>query len=112
MTVTFEAKVDDLDPSHPAVTTLPYAEAAVRQIVAQAIGYGSACWEDLEGAGVFQSDDAAAGVEAAVAAIIDATNLGEPNLGCATTAELREELACRDAAGPPSSDDNYRTVDA
>ncbi len=108
--VTNELADIQLDPAHPAVTPLPYAEAAIRKAVALAVGRGSTCWSDMAGTGVFDDQAALEVVEVTVAAIIDAVELGHPHLGCATTAQVREELDCRLRFGAPHSDDDYRTV--
>lgn len=47
----------------------PYRE--LQRIVGEAVGAGSTCWEDLNGAGIFQSSEAAKVVEDALAEIMD-----------------------------------------
>ncbi|QPX62631.1 hypothetical protein SEA_WOLLYPOG_82 [Arthrobacter phage Wollypog] len=47
----------------------PQSKDKAHSIVAEAIGAGSACWENLEDAGVFQSERAAAVVDAAMEAL-------------------------------------------
>ncbi len=102
-------KPDELPYAADLTTRLPYAESELRERIALAVGYASACWENLAGAGVFESDRARACVDDLTANVIRLTRLGEAHLGCATTAELREELEARERLGHTA--DDYRTAD-
>lgn len=77
------------------VTRLPETETALRTEVFQALGTASVCWLPNTGDAEFDSTRAAELGETLVSSIIELTGLGEPNLGCATTAELIEELIAR-----------------
>lgn len=92
------------------------AKAETRsEVLGLALGRASSCWDNLAGAGVFQSDEAKATLEACEARLRE---LDQPLLGLATTAELINELAARWKMLQYSITEdvqkflNYRTVDA
>jgi hypothetical protein len=101
--------VEELPYAKELVTCLPYAESRLRQTCTIAIGAGSACWDTLEGAGVFQSERAVEITKKLIDEIIEITAFGKANLGCATTQELADELQCRVSLG--HIDPGYKTVD-
>lgn len=94
-------------------TDLPHTRAKLREVIGQAIGTASMCWENPAGAGVFDSVRASALVEDVLAKVEDLTSMNDPSLGLATTARLVEELATRVRLHDPigSFAPNYRTVD-
>lgn len=100
--------VEHLPYAPDLVTALPYAESELRQRVALAVGAASACWDNLEGAGVFESERARAIADDLAANVLRLTGMGAGQLGCATTAELRAELEVRERLG--HTDPGYRTV--
>jgi hypothetical protein len=77
-----------------------------REAVFQAVGAASACWDNLEGAGVFESEKAKDIGEELMGWV------NRPRLGCATTRELIAELEARAdvAATVGESWPDYRTV--
>lgn len=89
-------------------TCLPYAESQLREKIYQAVGAASACWENLEGAGVFESNRAKKVGDDLVEDVLRITRLGEPSLGCATTDQLLKELKVRISLGHGGLD--YSTV--
>ena len=95
---------ENLPYARELVTDLPYAESELRERIGLAIGAASACWENLAGAGVFESDRAKAIADDLTANVLRLTTLGAPSLGCATTGEVLAELAGR------AGDLDYRTV--
>lgn len=66
--------------------------------VGQALGYASACWENLSGAGVFKSDECREALDSLVDWLRGEIREHERNsalLGLATTGELLDELRAR-----------------
>lgn len=104
----FNVPVEHLPYAKDLTTRMPYAESEVRVRITEAIGAGSACWDNLAGAGVFESERAAAIADDVIAHVLRLTGLGEPHLGCATNGELLEELRVRASNGHGHID--YRTV--
>lgn len=104
----FAVPVEHLPYAKDLTTRLPYTEAELRVRIAEAIGAGSSCWDNLAGAGVFESERAAAIAEDLIAHVLRLTGLGEANLGCATNGEMLEELRVRAELGHGSID--YRTI--
>lgn len=100
---------EDLPYAKDLVTVLPYTESLLREKVFQAIGAASSCWDNLSGAGVFESELAAKVGEELMKDIIGLTRLGQASLGCATNKELETELHTRAQFGHTEPD--YRTVD-
>jgi hypothetical protein len=76
------------------------------EAVFQAVGAASACWENLEGAGVFQSDRAKEIGEELMGWV------NRPRLGYATTKELIDELSARADVDQSIGEawPNYKTV--
>lgn len=72
-------------------------EDVLATTVGQALGYASACWDNLEGAGVFRSTEC----RQALDSLLDwlrpqvRPDADKPRLGLATTRELLEELRAR-----------------
>lgn len=108
-TTTDHTPVEHLPYAKDLVTRLPYAESELRERIVTAIGAGSSCWENLAGAGVFESERAVEVANDLTAHVLRLTNLGEPALGCATTAQLLDELRTRLEVGLGGLD--YRPVD-
>lgn len=104
--ITRELANVELDPSRPATTRAPYAEAMIRKAVALAVGAGSVAWDDMTGTGVFHDDEARNIVDVTTAELVAHLGIGRAHLGHASTAELASELASR---GPWSRAD-YRTT--
>lgn len=50
----------------------------VEEVVGQAVGAGSVCWENVRAAGVFQSDEAARIVQEALARLAELTGVTTP----------------------------------
>jgi hypothetical protein len=75
----------EFQPEHDG--SLPLATA-----VFQALGAASACWDNLEGAGVFESERARAVGDALLAFLREQER---PLLGLATTRQLLDELRTR-----------------
>lgn len=95
---------------HKELTTcLPYAESELRTKISLAVGAASACWDNLSGAGVFESERASQIAKDLCEEVIAITKMGKPSLGCATTAQLLEELRARVETGHGGLD--YKTVD-
>lgn len=90
------------------MTCLPYTESELRVKITEAIGAGSACWDNLRGAGVFESERAAQVAQTLIGDVLKLTKLGEANLGLATNAELTAELEARQRMG--HTDPEYRTL--
>lgn len=90
-------------------TCLPRTESELRVKIAESVGAASSCWENLSGAGVFESERAKKIAEDLTDDVLRLTRLGEPSLGCATTAQLLEELSSRIQVHSDLM--NYRTVD-
>lgn len=65
----------------------------LNELVFQALGAASMCWETPEGAGVFDSTRAKAIGDEVVARLRAREN--EPRLGCATTRQLLDEITTR-----------------
>lgn len=105
----YDVPVEHLPYSRELKTRLPYAESKIRVKITEAVGAASACWENLSGAGTFESDRAKKIAEDLIEEVLDITHLGEPSLGCATTAQLLEELRARIQLHGDLMD--YRTVD-
>lgn len=101
----FNVPAEHLPYANKLTTRLPYAESELRVRITEAIGAASSCWENLAGAGVFDSGRAAAIADDVIAEVLRLTQLGEPSLGCATTGQLIDELRAR--AGDP----DYRSID-
>lgn len=101
--------VEHLPFANELVTRLPYAESALRERITGAVGAASTCWGNLDGAGVFDSERAAEIARELIDDVLKTTHMGEPNLGCATTKEIAEELLTRVSLG--HADPDYRTVD-
>ena len=101
--------VEHLPYAKDLVTCLPYAESRLRQMVAEAVGAASACWDNLEGAGTFKSEKAVEINDKLIKDILEVTSMGEANLGCATTGQLLKEVSTRIEVG--HLDFDYRTVD-
>lgn len=78
----------------------------LEEVVGQAIGAASVCWESMEGTGIFQEDRARQIVDDVLDWI--KTEYIKPNLGMATTRDLISELAARAEVHGYA---NYRTVD-
>ena len=105
----FAVPVEHLPFANELTTRLPYTESELRTRVMQAIGAASACWDNLEGAGVFISERAADIGDDLIEHVLRLTTLGEPALGCATNAQLITELETRMRLGHGHLD--YRTAD-
>jgi hypothetical protein len=101
---------------------LPETDESLREAVYTAVGAASACWENMftdkrnpdgtrieTNAGVFQDDRAREVAEDLLMRIKVLTGLGEPHLGLATNAQLREELKAREETG--NVEDDYRTLE-
>lgn len=101
--------VEDLPYAKELVTKLPYAESELRTTITQAIGAASTCWDNLMGAGVFESERAGEIAKELIGKVIHVTGFGEPSLGLATNAELENELKVRKEMG--FTDPEYRTMD-
>lgn len=54
------------DAGRVALEAMRRGEDPLETVVGQLVGYASACWEDLSGAGVFESDRAAVALESTV----------------------------------------------
>lgn len=93
--------VDQLPYAKELKTGLPYTESKLRVKITEAIGAGSACWDNLEGAGIFESTKAKQIAENLINDVLELTALGAPCLGCATTAQLLEELRSRIETSEP-----------
>jgi hypothetical protein len=93
------------------VTPSPVPESveSLTNVVYQAVGAASTCWESLSDTGVFQEDRARAVAEDLLEKIHVFTRYDTPSLGLATNAELREELRVREEMG--FTDDDYRTLE-
>lgn len=65
----------------------------LEELVFQALGAASTCWESPEDAGVFDSTRCKEVGEELLEALRLMMNV--PRLGCATTLELADELRCR-----------------
>lgn len=102
--------VEHLPYASELTTRLPYTESALRERIAQAVGAASTCWENLYGAGVFDSERAGTVCAELTADVLRLTKLGEPSLGCATTGELLDELRTRVELSHPGL--TYRTADS
>jgi hypothetical protein len=114
MTTTEHVPVDHLPHAKDLVTPLPYAESELRTRIAEAIGAATSCWENLGGAGVFDSSRAGQICDDLTAHVLRLTGMGNPSLGCATTKELIDELASRASVSETIGEDwpKYRTVDS
>lgn len=91
------------------ISPLPEAEQSLREVVYIAMGAASVCWDNPAGAGVFREDVATQVAEDLLMKVKVITSFGEPSLGLATNAELREELQVRADLG--HGDDQYRTME-
>lgn len=82
----------------------------IEEVVGQAVGAASVCWESMEGTGVFDDARARQIVEDVLMFIKGYTYdlANKPNLGLATTGTLLEELSARARLG---GYDTHRTVD-
>lgn len=72
-----------------------HGNESLEEAVFQAFGFASSCWENVERAGVFQSDLAKEAAEELIAHIKRLSVPTEPSLGLATTKQLLEELEAR-----------------
>jgi len=87
---------------------LPYHAIQVRQVVTEAIGHASMCWQPTP-TGVFDSEQAMRVTESLLDQVISLLAALHANLGMATTKDLVAELAARAArAGDPE----YRTIES
>lgn len=84
--------------------TMPATAADLRELVFTALGTASTCWENVAGAGVFDSTRAAELGEELVTRIKGLLGWGEPHLGFATTRELIAELHARANVGAVSGE--------
>lgn len=104
----FDVPCEHLPYAQELKTRLPYTESKLRVKIGEAVGAASACWDNLEGAGVFKSERASEIATNLIEDVLELTRLGEPSLGCATTQELLDELQTRIAL---HGNLDYRTVD-
>lgn len=88
---------------------LPETHESLVSVVYQAVGAASVCWENMSGTGVFDDVRAREVAEDLLEKISVFTGLGEPHLGLATNAQLREELRVREEMG--HTDDDYQTLE-
>lgn len=79
----------------------------IEDVIGQAVGAGSVCWQSMDETGLFDVVRASMIVDEVVD-WIKTTYQAEPNLGLATTSELLTELLARAEIG---GYDQYRTVD-
>jgi len=83
-----------------ALEVLPHTMEALTERIREAVGEASVCWDGGR-SGVFDSDRALGVSERLLLDVVEMTALGRPSLGCATTAELLDELKARiDVCGP------------
>lgn len=87
-------------------------EDVLSTVVVQAMGYASACWDNLQGAGVFRSDEAREAADSLVEWL--EAHAVQPNLGYATTGDLIAELHARAQVSDVIGEQwpRYRTVDS
>jgi hypothetical protein len=93
-----------------AHSALPEANESLTEAVYQAIiGWGSVCWSDMSGTGVFDVVKAREAAEDLLMRVKVITGFGDPHLGLATNAQLREEMRAREEMG--HTEDDYRTLE-
>ena len=86
-------------PLEQAGTRTPAALEELRRIVGEAVGAASACWDNLDGAGTFQSEQALKVADRLLEDVVRVTALGLPSLGLATTEQLLDEICARIVIG-------------
>lgn len=96
---------EEVGPGNP---NLPLTEGALTEAVFVAPGAASTCWENVKGAGVFESTRAKEIGEKLVKDVKSITAFGLPSLGLATNMQLLDELQCRFRMG--HTDAEYRAV--
>ena len=62
--MTTQTQEKPFDPAQIAARAVEDGEDPLHTVIGQLAGYASACWETLEGAGVFQSTEAGVAVDA------------------------------------------------
>lgn len=95
-----------------AAMRFPHTVQSLANEIYQGLGAASTCWDNIGAAGTFDSTHCKEIGDKLFAFILEKTGLGEPNLGCATTEELVQELHTRIAIGLGGGDKDYRTIDS
>lgn len=90
-------------------TKLPYSEERLAQKINEAMGAASSCWDNLEGAGEFDSDRCSVLAQQLLEDVKRLTAFEEPRLGLASNRQLIDEVDTRKKLG--HLEDDYRTID-
>lgn len=92
------------------ISRLPEAEESLKEAVYTAVGAASTTWNaQINGTDVFDDARAREVAEDLIKRVKVIVGLGDPHLGLATTAQIREELETRERLGF-TAEDNYTTV--